>query len=77
MHMTKGGGAISSSVPREKKIYLEALRIVALFWVLYNHTGSYGWLLFREWSSFLSDAPSKLWLCINVILFVFCKKLYQ
>ena len=73
MHMTKGGGAISSSVPREKKIYLEALRIVALFWVLYNHTGSYGWLLFREWSSFLSDAPSKLWLCINVILFVFCK----
>lgn len=52
-----------------KKVWIEALRIFALFWVLYNHTATYGWTLFSNSEVVLSASERS----INFLLFAFCK----
>lgn len=53
----------------KKKIYIEALRIFALFWVIYNHTSIYSWTLFSNNDISMVKAETIL----NWFLFVFCK----
>lgn len=33
---------------KKKDVWIEFLRIFAVFWVLYNHTAGYGWLLYSS-----------------------------
>lgn len=51
----------------EKILYLEVLRVLAICFVIFNHTGKYGFFLFAEWP--LGSLP--FWLYSYVSLF--CK----
>lgn len=52
----------------KKSCYKEILRLLALFWVIYNHTWTYGWIRYTELSSLRSfDAVH------NLFLHEFCK----
>lgn len=42
------GGVVAPAGSATKKIYLEMLRGIAIFFVVYNHTGYFGFLLFRD-----------------------------
>jgi surface polysaccharide O-acyltransferase-like enzyme len=44
----------SVSVKKERKVYLDLIRILAAFCVIFNHTNDNGFFLFaaREWGSF-------------------------
>lgn len=56
-------------ITNKKKVWIEVLRIFALFWVLYNHTSIYGWTLFANGDVTLSSFEAG----VNFLLFVFCK----
>lgn len=61
--MISGGGI--SKDPSERYVYLDLLRIFAAFWVIYNHTGAYGWL---HWMGV--EGPERY---ISLALSSFCK----
>lgn len=54
---------------KKKDIWIEYLRIFAVFWVIYNHTAIYGWLLYSNAEVTLSSFER----AINIALSVFCK----
>lgn len=54
---------------KKKQVWIESLRIFALFWVIYNHTSIYGWTLFSNGNTVLSGAET----VVNFVLFAFCK----
>lgn len=52
----------------KKSCYKEILRIIALFWVIYNHTWTYGWVRYIEIPNLLSLEGIH-----NLFLHEFCK----
>lgn len=49
-----------------KEQYLEVLRVFCIYWVLYNHTGPFGFLRFL-------DTPFGADFCVNLLFSGFCK----
>ena len=58
---------IQTNAPREKHLYLECLRILAVFFVIFNHTGYEGFLLFTQ----RTPGSAPFW--IYLFFAVFCK----
>ena len=52
---------------KEKNIYLEAMRVIAIFFVIFNHTGSNGYTLFSQ----EPIGSCKFW--VYIFISVFCK----
>lgn len=57
----------STTCNKEKNIYLEAMRVIAIFFVIFNHTGSNGYTLFSQ----EPIGSCKFW--IYIFISVFCK----
>ena len=57
----------STTYNKEKNIYLEAMRVIAIFFVIFNHTGSNGYTLFSQ----EPIGSGKFW--IYLFISVFCK----
>lgn len=53
---------------RTKKIYLEILRILAILFVIFNHTGVNGFLIFQKYSY----TTGQFWLYLYISTFVTC-----
>ena len=57
----------STTCNKEKNIYLEAMRVIAIFFVIFNHTGSNGYTLFSQ----EPIGSCKFW--VYIFISVFCK----
>lgn len=53
-------------VSRTRKLHLEIMRIIAILFVIYNHTGDYGFMLFR----FYPSTDIRYW--VFLMISVFC-----
>lgn len=52
---------------KKKQVWIESLRIFALFWVIYNHTAGFGYSLYEN------AALSPVETAVNLLLCVFCR----
>ena len=59
--------SIYKSENKEKQLHFEVMRITAIFWVIFNHTGRYGFFLFSD------VEPDNIRFWIYLFFSVFCK----
>ena len=67
MHILSTGGSYNDT-NGAKKIYLEILRILAILFVIFNHTGVNGFLLFSKYP----NTSGQFWLYLFTSTFVTC-----
>ena len=67
MHILSTGGSYNTA-NGAKKIYLEILRILAILFVIFNHTGVNGFLLFSKYP----NTSGQFWLYLFTSTFVTC-----
>lgn len=57
----------NNNIAINKEIYIEVLRIFAIFFVIFNHTGDFGFILFSKFQ------PSNYCFWIDMFWSIFCK----
>ena len=66
----------SSTAHGDRKVYLDVIRIIAAFFVIFNHTNENGFFLFaeREWGSipFWGYLFFSIFCKVSVYLFISC-----